>query len=70
MNGRQVADAARLPLPELRVLFVTGYADNAALSYGHLPQGMQILTKPFELHAFGQRVRGLITSPGGTKPIT
>lgn len=68
MNGRQVADAARLLLPELRVLFVTGYAENAALSHGQLPQGMQILTKPFELHAFGQPVKDLITSPGETKP--
>lgn len=62
MNGRQVADAARLLIEELQVLFVTGYAENAALSHGHLPLGMQVLTKPFELSAFGQRVQTLVSS--------
>ena len=62
MNGRQVADAARLLIHELRILFVTGYAENAALSHGHLPPGMQVLTKPFELSAFGQRVQTLVSS--------
>lgn len=36
MNGRQVADAARLSRPGLKVLFVTGYAENAAVGNGHL----------------------------------
>ncbi|MGJ7582704.1 PAS domain-containing protein [Variovorax sp. RHLX14] len=62
MNGRQVADAARLLIQELQVLFVTGYAENAALSHGHLPLGMQVLTKPFELSAFGQRVQTLVSA--------
>lgn len=62
MNGRQVADAARTLLPNLQVLFVTGYAETAVLSHGHLPQGMQVLTKPFELEVFGQRVQDLTRS--------
>lgn len=60
MNGRQVADAARTLHPTLQVLFVTGYAENAVLSHGHLPAGMQVLTKPFELHAFGERVQAMM----------
>ncbi|CAN7271633.1 response regulator [Acidovorax sp. LjRoot117] len=60
MNGRQVADAARTTHPALKVLFVTGYAENAVLSHGHLPTGMQVLTKPFELHVFGQKVQTLV----------
>ncbi|RZL97229.1 MAG: hybrid sensor histidine kinase/response regulator [Variovorax sp.] len=62
MNGRQVADAARLLIPALRVLFVTGYAETAALSHGHLPEGMQVLTKPFELRALDERVQALVRS--------
>jgi PAS domain S-box-containing protein len=62
MNGRQVADAARVLIPALRVLFVTGYAETAALSHGHLPEGMQVLTKPFELCVLGERVRALVRS--------
>jgi PAS domain S-box-containing protein len=62
MNGRQVADAARSLFPQLQVLFVTGYAENAVLSHGHLPTGMQILTKPFELQTFGHKVQMLMKS--------
>src|SRR3546814_3011052 len=46
MNGRQIADAARESRPDLKVLFVTGYADNAAVGNGHLQPGMQVITKP------------------------
>jgi len=62
MNGRHVADAARSLNPTLRVLFVTGYAENAVLSHGHLPLGMQVMTKPFELAAFCQKVQALLKS--------
>ncbi|WP_179106878.1 PAS domain-containing protein [Variovorax sp. KK3] len=62
MNGRQVADAARLLIPTLRVLFVTGYAETAALSQGHLPPGMEVLAKPFELTTLGLRAQTLIRS--------
>ncbi len=65
MNGRQVADAARELYPTLQVLFVTGYAENAVLGHGHLPSGMQVLTKPFELQAFGQRIQSLVQSARG-----
>jgi CheY-like chemotaxis protein len=60
MNGRQVADAARAVRPDLKVLFVTGYAENAVLSHGHLDPGMHILTKPFAMEALGSRIRELI----------
>ena len=47
LNGRQVADAARLGRPDLKVLFVTGFAENAAVGNGHLDAGMEVITKPF-----------------------
>ncbi|WP_246617854.1 response regulator [Rhizobium populisoli] len=62
MNGRQVADAARTARPNLRVLFITGYAENAVLNHGHLDRGMQVMTKPFSSEAFGQRVKEIISS--------
>jgi PAS domain S-box-containing protein len=61
MNGRQVADAARVTRPDLKVLFITGYAENAVLNHGHLDQGMHVLTKPFQMEVFGRRVKDLIT---------
>ncbi len=60
MNGRQVADAARETRPGLRVLFVTGYAENAAIGNGHLETGMQVITKPFVMTALGNKVREMI----------
>jgi len=41
MNGRQVADAARLVRPGLKILFITGYAENAAVGNGYLEAGMR-----------------------------
>lgn len=60
MNGRQLADAARVKRPDLKVLFITGYAENAVLNHGHLDQGMHVLTKPFQMEAFARKVKGLI----------
>jgi len=60
MNGRQLADAARLKRPGLKVLFVTGYAENAALGNGQLEPGMHVLTKPFSIPALSERVKGLL----------
>ncbi|MDM0014579.1 response regulator [Variovorax sp. J22P168] len=60
MNGRQVADAARLARPGLKVLFITGYAENAVLSHGHLAPGMHVMTKPFEMDVLARRVKELI----------
>ncbi|WP_309645159.1 PAS domain-containing protein [Phenylobacterium sp.] len=60
INGRQVADAARGGRPDLKVLFVTGYAENAVIGNGHLGPGMQVITKPFTMNALAARVREII----------
>ena len=60
MNGRQVADAGRALRPALKVLFITGYAENAVLGHGHLDPGMHVLTKPFAMEALASRIKDLI----------
>ncbi len=60
MNGRQMADAGRERRPDLKVLFITGYAENAVLGNGYLRPGMQILTKPFVLETLATRIKDLI----------
>ena len=60
MNGRQLADAARSLRPDLKVLFITGYAENAVLNHGRLDSGMQIMTKPFTVEALGTKVKEMI----------
>jgi DNA-binding response OmpR family regulator len=57
-----VADAARITRPELKVLFITGYAENAVVGNGHLDAGMQVITKPFAMSVLGMRVREIIES--------
>ncbi|MXS18679.1 PAS domain-containing hybrid sensor histidine kinase/response regulator [Pseudomonas oryzihabitans] len=60
MNGRQMADAGRQSRPGLKTLFITGYAENAAIGNGHLDPGMEILTKPFAVDALAARVREMM----------
>ena len=60
MNGRQMADAARLSRPGLKVLFITGYAENAVVGNGHLEPGMHVMTKPFAMEALASRIKDLI----------
>jgi len=63
MNGRQVADHARALRPGLKVLFITGFAENAAVGNGHLEPGMELLTKPFTLEALTSKVAAMIKTP-------
>ncbi|NAO25425.1 response regulator [Pseudomonas syringae pv. dysoxyli] len=60
MNGRQVADAARDVRPDLKILFVTGYAKNAALAHDTLEPGMHVLPKPFAIAELIGRVTELL----------
>jgi signal transduction histidine kinase len=60
VNGRQVADAARVTRPGLKVLFITGFAENAVVGNGHLAQGMAVLTKPLVLTALSKKIRELV----------
>ncbi len=60
LNGRQLADGARAVRPNLKVLFITGYAENAVLGSGSLAPGMEVLTKPFGLDALASRIKVLL----------
>lgn len=63
LNGRQLADAARELRPSLKILFMTGYAENAALASGFLEPGMEMITKPFAMEALATRIRAMLTDP-------
>jgi CheY-like chemotaxis protein len=60
MNGRQVADAARVTRPGLKVLFVTGFAENAAVGNGHLEPGMEVMTKPFVMVELANKISDMV----------
>jgi len=61
INGRQLADQAREWRPELKVLFITGYAENAALAAGFLAPGMEMITKPFAVEVLARRIKAMIS---------
>jgi CheY-like chemotaxis protein len=65
MNGRQVADAARQLRKDLKVLFITGYAENATVGNGHLDAGMAIFAKPFAMSTPGNKVREILEKAKG-----
>ncbi len=62
MNGRQLAEIGRQLRPGLKVLFITGYAEHAAVRGGFLDTGMQMITKPFNLDLLTARVREMINA--------
>jgi signal transduction histidine kinase/CheY-like chemotaxis protein len=60
MNGRQIAEIARQHRPDLKILFVTGYAEHATGQAPFLEPGMEMVTKPFALDALALKIREMI----------
>ena len=61
MNGRQLADMAREIRPDLKILFITGYAESVAIADGFLQPGMEMITKPFDLDHLSRRIRTMVS---------
>ena len=62
LNGRQLAEQARQIRPFLKVLFITGYAEGAALRQADLQPGMRLITKPFEMAQLGNIIGEMLSS--------
>ena len=62
MNGRQLAEIARHQRPDLPVLFITGYAENAAIRADFLGTNMAMITKPFAIDDLAETVRDILTT--------
>jgi CheY-like chemotaxis protein len=60
MNGRQLAEAARLQRRDVKILYTTGYARNAIVHDGRLDPGVQLITKPFTYSALAARLRDVL----------
>jgi PAS domain S-box-containing protein len=60
MNGRQLAEVAREHRPRMPILFVTGYAENAAIRAGFLGTNMDMITKPFELESLASKIHEMM----------
>ncbi|CCD87027.1 putative sensor histidine kinase with PAS/PAC and Response regulator receiver domains [Bradyrhizobium sp. ORS 285] len=57
MNGRQLADAARVRRPSLRTLFTSGYTENAIVHHGRLDAGVLLLAKPYRKPELARMIR-------------
>jgi signal transduction histidine kinase/CheY-like chemotaxis protein len=62
MSGRQLADAARTSQPELKVLFTTGYTQNAIVHNGVLDADAELISKPFTVDQLARKVKKVITA--------
>lgn len=60
MNGRQLADAGRVKRPNLPVLFITGYAEQALFDISDANSGMAVLSKPFAVATLASHIRTLL----------
>ena len=60
INGRDLADAARVHRPDLPILFITGYAEQATTRGDFLGENMSMITKPFSLDALATKIADLI----------
>lgn len=60
MSGRALADSLRARLPQLRVLFTSGYSADALGEHGVLERGSSLLEKPYALHTLRLSVRGAL----------
>ena len=57
MNGRQLADETRRRRPGIKVLFTSGYAENAIVHHGRLDPGVLLLAKPYRKQQLAQMIR-------------
>jgi PAS domain S-box-containing protein len=60
MNGRQLAEAAALLRPGLKVLFTSGYTENAIVHQGRLDRGVHLLSKPYRREELAAKIRKVL----------
>jgi two-component system, cell cycle sensor histidine kinase and response regulator CckA len=65
LNGRQVADLITSIHPHCRVLYTSGYTDDAIVRHGVLDEGIAFLAKPYTPLVLGRKVRDVLDGPAG-----
>jgi FixJ family two-component response regulator len=61
MGGPELARRLATTRPEMRVLYMSGYTDDAIIHHGVLQEGTAFLEKPFTAEAFGRKLREVIS---------
>ena len=65
LNGSQLADLAKSERPDIKVLFTSGYTERAAVFTEKLPDGSELLSKPYRNEELARRVRNILTRSSG-----
>jgi two-component system NtrC family sensor kinase len=60
MNGRALAEQAQQKRPDMKVLFMTGYSQNAVVHHGRLDPGVHLIQKPLSESQLANRIRDLL----------
>lgn len=60
MNGRAVADVVRENFPDIKILFTSGYTENAIIHHGRLDEGVELLAKPYTQELLASRIREVL----------
>jgi YesN/AraC family two-component response regulator len=61
MGGPELARKLAVTRPEMRVLYMSGYTDDAIVRHGMLHEGTAFLQKPFTAEAFARKLREVIS---------
>jgi DNA-binding NtrC family response regulator len=64
MSGRELAVTLGLQHPKMKVLYMSGYTDNAIVHHGVLEEGVNYIQKPFTLDALARKVREILDQRG------
>ena len=60
MSGKNLADCLKLSMPDIKVLFISGYTDNAIVHHGVLDKGVNFIQKPFSMESLARKVREVL----------
>jgi signal transduction histidine kinase/ActR/RegA family two-component response regulator len=68
ISGRQLAERAVEILPTLKILFTSGYTENAIVHNGRLDAGVELISKPYRREQLAAKVRRVLDSARGAPP--
>lgn len=68
MSGKDLYDQIKAQLPQIKVLLMSGYTDDALAHHGVLDEGFFFLEKPFSPSKIARKVREILDTPTSTPP--
>ena len=70
LSGRELVERLCLLRPNMKVLFMSGYTDDAIVRHGLLDERLEFIQKPFAADAFARKIRNVLDLPGNESRVT